>query len=253
MIKISIPTISGQISNIICLFLASAAVIGPLFTVYAQTEVSTDSSTVVSPTKSQEDLEIQTLKEKIATKVAELRGKNNKAVSGTVQELITPEKMTKLKIKTWRDEDFGVKIDPDLTKFYQIAGVQKKEIKSNTIKKNSYIIVTGVIKEKEVEANFVYLDELFFVASGKVTEVNRPEFFIRVVTADKENYTLDVETFTKQQMLNIKTLSPESVSFSKIKEGDTIHFVLKKTSQPIESNRFAAQKILIIPQEYFIK
>jgi len=235
---------------LICLFFILGVL--PLFTIYAQT-VSTASPTVVNPTKSQEDLEIQSLKEKVATKVAELRGKNNKAVSGTVQELITPEKLTKLKVKTWRNEDFEVKIDPDLTKFYQIAGGLKKEIKSNMIKKNTYIIATGVIKDKEIEANFVYLDELFFVASGKVTEVNRPEFFLRVITADKENYTLDIETFTKQQMLNIKTLSAENVGFSKIKEGDTIHFVLKKISQPIEPNRFAAQKILIIPQEYFIK
>ena len=165
---------------------------------------------------------------------------------------------SRLKIKTWKDEDIEVKIDPDLTKFYQVSGGQKKEVKSDAVKKGTYIIVTGLIKDKTIEANFIYLDELFVVGSGKVTEVNSQDFFIGVVTIDKENYKLDVETFTKQQMLNIKTLSVETVGFSKIKEGDTIHFVVKKTESNSadaekELNRFAAQKILIIPQEYFQK
>lgn len=224
-----------------------------VFSVNAQIKTASPSQVISSPTKAVEDQEIQRLKEKIATKVAELREKNSKAVSGIVQELISPEKITRLKIKTWRDEDFEVKIDPDLTKFYQISGNQKKEVKSNSVKKDSFILVTGIIKDKSIEANFIYLDELFLVSSGKATEVNRQDFFLNVITTDKENYTLDVETFTKHQMLNIKTLAIENVGFSKIKEGDTIHFVVKKTGTEKELNRFAAQKILIIPQEYFIK
>lgn len=222
-------------------------------TTLAQTKTSTLSPTLVNPTMSTEDKEIQTLKEKIATKVAELREKNSKAVSGTVQELISPDKLSMIKIKTWKGEDFEVKIDPDLTKFYQISGEQKKEVKSNALKKDSYIIITGIIKDKNIDANFVYLDELFIVGSGKVTEVNKQDFFLNVITIDKENFTLDVETTTKQFMFNIKTLNIENVGFTKIKEGDTIHFVLKKTGIEKQVNRFAAQKILIIPQEYFIK
>ena len=37
-----------------------------------------------------------------------------------------------------------------------------------------------------------------------------------------------------------------------IKEGDTIHFVVKKTGTE-KNNTYTAVKILIIPQEYFMK
>lgn len=228
-------------------------IVFPMLTVYAQVETSTASPTFSGSTKLQEEKEIQNLKEKIATKVAELREKNVKAVSGIVQEVKSAQNPTSLKIKNGNEETFEVKIDPDLTKFFQINSSQKKEVKSTAVKKGSYIIVTGVIKDKNIDANFVYLDELFIVGSGKVIEVNKEDFFISVITSDKENYTLDIETFTKQQLLNIKTLIPESVGFSKIKEGDSIHFVVKKTGEEKQINRFPAQKILTIPQEYFIK
>jgi hypothetical protein len=45
----------------------------------------------------------------------------------------------------------------------------------------------------------------------------------------------------------------EKSGFSKIKEGDTVHFVVKKTGEEKELNRYSAQKILVIPQEFFIK
>lgn len=223
----------------------------------AQTNTTIPSPTSESQASSQEDKEIQSLKEKIATKVAELREKNSKAISGIVQESLSTQGI--IKIKTGKSEDFEVKIDPDLTKYYQILGSQKKEVKATSVKKDSYILVTGIIKEKSIDANAIYLDEMFIIGLGKVTEVNKEDFFIRVITSDKENYTLDVETFTKQQMLNIKLLTIENVGFSKIKEGDSIQFVVKKTASNAagaasnEVNRFSAQKILIIPQEYFIK
>lgn len=212
------------------------------------TTVSTDEAQVSSPS-SIDEKEINTLKEKIATKVAELREKNNKAVGGIVTAVSTGV----LKIKESEENNYEIKIDDALTKTYQIVNNQKKEIKIQDIKKGDYIIVTGDLNEKTITANFIYMDELYIVNSGSVSEVNKEDYYIKVLTADKETFTLDIETFTKQQMLNIKTLEPESVGFSKVKEGDTLHFVVKKTGNEREVNRFAAQKIFIIPQEYFIK
>ncbi|EKE14431.1 MAG: hypothetical protein ACD_12C00509G0001 [uncultured bacterium] len=53
-------------------------------------------------------------------------------------------------------------------------------------------------------------------------------------------------------MINIKTLLKETIGFSKLKEGDTVHFVVKKTGTE-KNNEYSAYKILVIPQEYFIK
>ncbi|EKE14390.1 MAG: hypothetical protein ACD_12C00530G0001 [uncultured bacterium] len=103
-----------------------------------------------------------------------------------------------------------------------------------------------------ITANVVLIDENFLVDSGKITEINKESYNIKVLTSDKNTYSLDIETGTKQYMVNIKTLLRETIGFSKLKEGDTVHFVVKKTGKE-KNNNYSAVKILIIPQEYFIK
>lgn len=204
---------------------------------------------VVSPTISSEEKEIHALKEKIATKVAQLRKQNNKAISGKIQEI----KDNTFKIITQQDEEFEIKIDSALTKFFDITTGVKKEIKLAAVEKGDYIVVTGMINGKIVDANFIYLDQPYLLGWGKVAEINKASYYLLVTTPEKENYTLDIETYTKEQILNIKTLEVEKAGFSKIKEGDTIHFVVKGDFKEAEPNRYSAQKILIIPQEYFLK
>ena len=193
------------------------------------------------------DKNIQQLKDKIANKVSEIRKKNNKAISG----FVLSNDGNKMIINN-NGEENQVKFDDTLTKYFKITGAQKKEIKANDVKKNDYAIVSGVMADNIITANVVLIDENFLVDSGKIIEVNKDSFNIKVSTSDKTIYSLDVETNTKQFMLNIKLLEMEKVGFSKIKEGDTVHFVVKKTGEE-KNNNYSAIKILIIPQEYFIK
>lgn len=211
-------------------------------TVYGQT-MQKDSSPSAAITQT----EVQDLKEKIATKVAELRKKNQKAVAGK----ITSIKDKSIMIKNNDDAEYEVKVDEALTKVYRI-GVTKKEIKSTDLKVGLYIIATGPIIDKTIDANYIYQDEQFTVLSGKITEINKDDFFIKVLTTDKDTYTLDIENSTGQQLMDIKTFELDKVGFSKLKEGDTIHFVIKKTGTEKE-NRYTATKIVIVPQEYFQK
>ena len=185
--------------------------------VIAQTTTSTPTAST-SPTVIDKD--IQQLKDKIANKVSEIRRENNKAVSGFV---ISNDGNTMM---INNSEANQVKFDDTLTKYFQILGAQKKEIKADDIKKNDYAIVTGVQTDKTIAANVVLIDENFLVDSGKITEVNKDSYNIKVSTSDKNTYSLDIETYTKQFMINIKTLEMEKIGFSKFKEGDTL--LLKK-------------------------
>lgn|SRR3989338_7001904 len=228
-------------------FIMFLSVVGMVF---AQTNISSPSSDLsVTPKKTVEDQEIQSLKDKTATLVAELRKKNTKVVSGFVQS----KKDKIIQIMTPNETVMDVKFDPELITFYQIAGNVKKEVKEDAVKKDVYLFVTGVVSEKTIEANAIYLDEAYVVGSGQVVEVNKEDFSIKVATAQKENYTFDIESFTRQQIMNIKTFELEKIGFSKIKEGDAVHFVFKRTGSERDFSRFPAQKILIVPQEYFIK
>ena len=164
------------------------------------------------------DKDIQQLKDKIANKVSEIRKQNNKAISGFVQKIDG----NNMKLSN-SGEVSQVKFDDALTKAFRVLGTTKKEIKTSDIKKNDYAIVSGVVADNVITANVVLIDENFLVDSGKITEINKETYSIKVLTSDKNTYSLDIETGSKQYMVNIKTLLNETIGFSKLKEGDTVH------------------------------
>jgi len=215
--------------------------------VIAQTNTLVPSASASTSPTVAVDKDIQQLKDKIANKVSEIRKKNNKAISG----FVLSNDGNKMKINN-NGEENQVKFDDTLTKYFKITGAQKKEIKVDDIKKDDYAIVSGVMADNIITANVVLVDENFLVDSGKITEINKDSYNVKVSTSDKNIYSLDIETYTKQYIMNIKTLNLERIGFSKVKEGDTVHFVVKKIFSE-KNNNYLAIKILIIPQEYFIK
>ena len=196
--------------------------------------------------KKETQKEVEILKEKIASKVAELRRQNFQAFSGKMVEI----KKGEIEIKDYNDEKKRVFTDDLLTKYYLIKDNQKKEINFSDLKKDDYIIVSGILTDKGISANMIFVDEKYLVDFGKIVEKDKNEYWLKVVTLTNETISLDIEAFTKQWLLNIKSLELERTGFSKIKEGDMIHFVAKDKKN--ENNRFSAQKIVIIPQEYFL-
>lgn len=231
------------------LFFFTLSVFISSFRLYAQTPIATSSSQKITPTDTVVDKEIQNLKDKIATKVAELaKEKNNKAISGFIKEI----KGSTIKIINENEEEYEVKPDEAISKYYQITGSSKKEIQFSDFKKGMFLIITGVLNDKTVIANTIYIDEMFLVKSGKITEIDKDNFTLKVVTGEKDTVILEIETATKQYIINIKTLEEERTGFSKIKEGDTVHFVVKKTGEE-KDNKYTSNRILIIPQEYFMK
>jgi hypothetical protein len=216
---------------------------------FAQTSSSatTSSDPVASSSASSTDKASQELLDKLK-KVVDTKQKDQRAISG-----FATVKGGKITLKDADGVSYTINIDNDLTKVYQVTGASKKEIKSSSIDTGYYIIVSGPVADNVVTANTVYVDEAYTVVSGKITTVNKLDYSLTVITQDKDTVTVDIESGTKQNMLNIKTLEIETTGFSKIKEGDTIHFAAKVDSDPTKLSKFAAQKILIIPQEYFMK
>lgn len=244
--------LKAQRSKLFLIFIIIAGIIVlPVFLSVNGKTSATDSPTVTS-TVTSEDRDIKAFKEKIASKVAQLRQKNSRVISGYVTEKTD----NSLKMKTDNSQIYEIKLDQMLTKYHQIKGNQQSEIKYSDIEKGDYIIVSGIGSDKVLTANFIFIDEEMVVLSGRINEVNRENYTLKVETVDRDNYLLDIETTTKQQMINIKTLQIEKTGFSKIKEGDFIHFVIKKTATSLASSkedRYYTHKILIIPQEYFLK
>lgn len=232
-----------------CLALTIIVILFGSGIVFAQEKSATPSSSTASSSALQIDPDTKKLLDKIPKIVSDMtKDKNNKAISGFATEV----KGSIIKITDEKNEVYEVKQDDAISKYYQISGTTKKEIKLSDIKKNMFLIVTGLLNDKIITANTIYVDELFLVKSGKITEVNKEDFILKVVSSEKDYYNLEIQVSTKQQMFNIKTKLLETSGFSKIKEGDTIHFVVKKIGDE-KDNTFNARKTLIIPQEFFMK
>jgi len=207
-----------------------------------------------SATVSPEDINSKKLIEKVANKVAQERKKDQKAVSGVIKtikdNLITVSGYEGLESKL-----FQINVDTSFNQIFTVSTGVKKEIKMSDLKPNDYIIATGPLLDKVILANSVYLDDRYVVKSGTIIEINKTNFTILVMTSDKSEYTVDIESTTKQYLMNIKTLEIEKVGFSKIKEGDMIHFVgiLPEGTEPKGKVQITGKKYVVIPQEYFIK
>jgi uncharacterized protein YkvS len=201
-----------------------------------------------SPSAKIEERQINELKEKIASKVAEIQKENYKGVSGFIKKINKDSVI----IEDNLNDRFEIKTDDVVTKYYRIENNTRKEINRDELKTDQFIFATGIINANQVEANNIYIDEVFYMNSGQIIEVNKDEYSLKVQLLEKKIITIDIENYTKQQMLNIKTIKAETIGFSKMKEGDTIHFVAKITD-PAKTDRYSALKTLLIPQEFFIK
>lgn len=236
------------VSSLIVVLAASNSVMAQTRSATGSASVTPSKTTSITPTKGAED-EVDKLKERVAEKVMKLTDSNEKAVSGVVQSVAD----TELTLKDMDGETVEVILDDTLTKYYDIQGTLIKEVKKTAVAKGDFVFAAGPEISGEINANGIYLDQRYIVASGKITEVDAEEYTVKIITLDKNNLLLDVQTRTTQEMLNIKTLKLEKVGFSKLKEGDSIHVVLKANLQNENQTRYDAEKILIIPNEYFLQ
>lgn len=198
-----------------------------------------------------EEKEVKQLREKIANKVEEMRKKDQRAYAGIITK-IEDSLVTMTNNQGTDEKKYEVKIDDTLTTLYRILGTAKKEIKKSDLKAGDYIIVVGLMLNDNLEANEIYIDEQFLVKTAKITELSKSDYYLKVITYDKDEYILDIQSSTRQFMLNTKTKEIERAGFSNIKEGDSIHFVVSKTNPGPgkEKNRYEAVRVLVIPQEF---
>lgn len=195
------------------------------------------------------DKEIQELKDKVADKVDELKDQKKQAISGIIEDI----EGDTISLLNSLSEKVKVDIDDTLTSFYEIVGTNIKDISIKDIAKGNYIFVTGPAIGETVTANSVYKDKQYSVFSGKIIDVNREDFTIKIITVDKSKYILDIEKSTKQSILDIKTLQMNKIGFSKLKEGDSVHCIYEGDVKNSGKTQFTAVKLLVIPNEFFLQ
>lgn len=193
--------------------------------------VSSPSSTIIDKLK-----KIELLKEKIATKVAEIRASEKAAVAGKVAKF----DKSKLTVKA-RFGDITVTYMED-TIFYALSDSGRSETSVSKIKEGSQIAAFGYFDDRKtiLSAKYVYLYQPSIHLIGKIADMDKGNYTITV--KEPQGTTLvDIETYSKIYFLAADKKLAKG-GFSKLKIGDMAHAEGNPNSK--EEGRISATRII---------
>lgn len=195
-----------------------------------------------SPTLSVVDKlkKIEQLKDKIATKVAQLREEEKGALAGTVKKINT-DQMT----VTTRTGDRTVVFSDD-TIVYSFTKDGKTETNENKIKEEQAIAVFGYFDEKKetLSAKYIYLTGPVIYLIGKIADIDKTNYSISVKEL-KGTTVVDIETASKTYIIT-KDNTLAKGGFSKFKIGDIVH--VQGTPNPKRENVIVADRVITVSQ-----
>ncbi len=241
-----------QSITLLSILAAGFIAINPSLTLAQTTKPSVAPTQKVTPTPKEEEAEkkpiddtLKIIKEKIEDKVDEINKSSKKVIVGILNKI---EDDT-LELTQDNGKTFKVNIDTTVTKFFSTTLKATEEIEKTDLDKNDLIIVFGPIIEDQISANKVITQSNYITAQGEITNVDKDNFTIDIVTSDKEEVSLDIEQSTTQQIMDVKTFKLTKAGFSKYKVGDRIHAVYVKPAK--DGDKATTVRVLILPQEFF--
>lgn len=170
------------------------------------------------PTAIQDKLinQINDLKEKIASKVAQLKLVDKRAIVGTVVETTN----TQITIDDLANQTRFIDVD-EITKFSGPDSTTSFGI--SDLKKGTAISVLGLYNKesRRITARFIDAVTLTRFISGTVLSVDRDGGRFKVIAEDGKQSTIDVENVTKTSLYT-KSGGLEKSGFSKVTTGDRV-------------------------------
>lgn len=200
----------------------------------ASTPVSTPTGDIVSKLK-----QIEALKEKIATKVAEIRDKDKKVSMGSVKSLGT----NSVTITSRKGEETITYSDD--TTFYYFKNGEKTETNAKKIVEGDLISVFGYLSEDKTKivSKYIYIQTPSSHIIGKLVDIDKDNFIL-TIKEKQGNQLVDVETSTKTFLYSKSGW--QKGGFSKFKLGDSIHVV--GTPDTKDAIKITGNRIYILPQ-----
>lgn len=181
--------------------------------------------------------QIEELKERLATKVAQLRSLQRQAIAGVIKSTSISTLVVETKTK-----DVKIELTDDIRVFQYLKGVRTK-LTVDDLEKGDNVVVFG---EYDATLDLLKAKIVFIQAAaparvaGTAADIDRTEFTLTLNTAEGQTYTIDIEKTTKT--FQWKGGQIEKSGFSKVTLGDTV-FVL---GAPVakQDNRLSAIRIL---------
>ncbi|HLD24605.1 MAG TPA: hypothetical protein VJB96_01675 [Patescibacteria group bacterium] len=204
--------------------------------------VASDSTPTATPkalTQATGSANLDDLKARLATKVAELRTVVKRAMYGTVKSVSVTSATVETKTK-----DIKIELTDDVMVTQLISG-KRTTLPIEDLEAKDTITVFGAYDETLdlLKAQYIFIESPSVTAriSGTVADVDREEFVVIVKTREGRMLSIDIEKATKT---TVWTAGGGVVKggFSKIAVGDTIHVIGKPVAKA--ENRVSATRIL---------
>lgn len=179
------------------------------------------------------------LKARLATKVAELRTVVKRAMYGTVKSV----SLTSATIET-KTKDIKLELTDDVMVTQMIAG-KRTTLPIENLEVKDTITVFGTYDETLdlLKAQYIFIESSSVISrvAGTVADVDTKEFVLTVKTTEGRTVLIDIEKATKTNIWT-KDGGIAKGGFSKIAVGDTVHIVGKPVAKT--DNRVSASRIL---------
>lgn len=183
---------------------------------------------------------IKLLKEKVATKVAQLRMSEKSAIFGTVTEVEDEV----ILLSSPKEKEISVTINEDTAYFTVDANGKRDNTTLSKIKETNTLTVFGYLDkpQKTMEAKYIYVTQVPHIhLIGKIADIDRKNFTITLKTIAQEEWIIDIETYSKTQDYT-KEKKIEKGGFSKLILNDVIHVTASLNTK--EKNRASALRII---------
>lgn len=185
------------------------------------------------------DRKIEDLKERVASKVAQLHIPLFKALTGEVTSVAKDSFL----LKTSQGEK-TVKLDEEV-KIFRLSPGKKLPIILSNLKKGDGVAAIGSNDAQGVfTAKVILTKTLPQNINGIVEKTDQTNFTISVKDQKGVIYLVDIESTTKVQSWD-KAKGLIKIGFSKIQNGDRVH--VNGQIVPKEENRISAIRILVLP------
>lgn len=181
---------------------------------FAYVDAQTDTPEI-TPTISSK---VDDLKERLATRVAELRQTSRKAIYGTVSAVT----VTTLTVDT-QQKAMKIELTDDIEVFQIIRG-KRTTLSTDDIDKNDIVTVTG---DYDATIDILKADTIFIESTvkqirvhGIINSINKSNNSFTITGVDGEKYTIDVETTTKTNTWDNSEIV--KTGFSRLEEGQFV-------------------------------
>lgn len=187
-----------------------------------------------TPKKSLDDL-----KERLATKVAELRTLVTRAIYGTVSSVSVNSAMIETTTKNYKIEY------DDEVKIAQMINGKRTDLTIDDIDKADPVTVFGSYDStlELLKAKFIFIEskKVYTRFFGTITTLDQQGFALTIQPADGKTMTADIEKTTKVSSWNATDGIVKS-GFSKLTIGDSVHII--GTLDPKKDTNVIALRVL---------